>query len=592
MSFISRLAFFSLLLFSSLSWAESVKYLQWWDEYLPTREELPTSLIYNQKAVVKHHLDIDGDGVKNDTLLCRPFKIQEPFNPPALCPRDKVWMNYRDDRPSGRFYGGITANFLNVSDITAVNARGEEAPAISKFSQDTVQNDGASINLYEPRYPHNVMRALNSKSEVFWADMTLFVVDPGWTKTAKAFYSVKNAAVNYSALFLWKKEDFVNGGASVDNIVFDETSNLMVDLTRHWINTEDARFIVQDGEQLWISSYVFDKLQTGYTINLNPLNSLWAKYNPEDCDIAIDWATAEFVEHEFTDVQGVGAYFARYTYMPSDQEPESLVFIFDNFQLFATSNPTDEPSQRSIPSVDVKVAPSFGFDDELQAVSSDTLFSTGVSVNGSAIQAYASDQLDIRGVITPELEHVGQKADIIALIGYLPSIDADPAELQAFMLNSKGAIKPWNGRLGSLAALEINTTLTPEYRVQLFPVSIERFKNSATMNSVVLGCDARPATYTGVYGQAGVLLIYYGYVLETGELVYSQQPITVELLPDPIVEADETETTNNTENTDTQVSDGDIAETDESQIDENQAATTTDDASLDNSTQTTANSTI
>ncbi|MCV6638002.1 hypothetical protein [Candidatus Albibeggiatoa sp. nov. NOAA] len=536
MSFTPRFAFVSLLLFSSFSHAESIKYLQWWDEYLPTREELPTSLIYNQKAVIEHHLDIDGDGVENDTLLCRPFKMAEPFNPPTMCPRDKVWANYRDDRPSGRFYGGITANFLNVSDITRINTRDEEVPAISKFSQDTVQNDGASIHLYEPRYPHNVMRALNRRSEVFWADMTLFVVDPGWTRTAKAFYSVDDAAVNFSALFLWKKEDFVNGGSSADKIVFDETSNIVVDLTRHWINVEDARFIVQDGDQLWISEYVFEHLKISHTIRLNPLHSRWAKYNPEDCDIELDLDNIEFVEHKFTDVQGVGAYFARYSYMPSDQDPQSLVFIFDNFQLFATSDPTDEPSQRTIPSVDVKVAPSFAFDDVLQPVASEALFSTGVSVNGSPIQAHASDQLDIRGVITPDPEHVGKKADIIALVGYLPSIDADPSELQAYMLNSKGAIKPWNGNVNNLAALNIDVTLTPEYRVQLFPVSIERFKNSATMDSVVLSCDDRPATYTGIYGQAGVLLIYYGYILETGELVYSQQPIIVELLPDPVVE--------------------------------------------------------
>ncbi|MEK7991848.1 MAG: hypothetical protein VSS52_012635, partial [Thiotrichaceae bacterium] len=551
-----RFIFFNLLLFASYSWAESVKYLQWWDEYLPTREELATSLSYRGDYVVTHHLDLNDDGIENDTRICKPLKIDTPFNPVPMCPRDFNWANYREDRPSGRFYGAFNANFINTSSLKTTSY-GKEVYAIRKLSQPTVQNDGASPNLYSTKYPHNIARALNRYSDIFWADMTLFVVDPNWTQPAKAFYSVDDASTNFSAFFLWKKEDFVNGGASADNIVFDATSSLKIDLTRHWKNMEDARFIVQEGEQMWISEYVFDELTSGYIISLNPLDSRWAKYNPQDCDLAINTETIKFVEHEFTDVQGAGAYFARYTYMPSDQEPQNLAFIFDNFQLFATNNPTDAPSKRSIPSVDVKVAPSFAFDEQLQAVMSETLFSIGSAVNGGLIQAYASDQLDIRGVITPQEEHIDKQADIIVVIGYLPNRDADLSELQTFLLNSKGMIASWNGSLEGLAALEMNVTLTPEYRVQLFPVSIERFKNYSTMDSVVLGCDERPITYTGVIGQPGVYQFYYGYMLEYGELVYSQQPITIELLPDPEPPIDDAETDDSTDET------GD-AETDDS----------------------------
>jgi hypothetical protein len=582
----SRLIFFNLLLFASYSWAESVKYLQWWDEYLPTREEQPTSLDYQGNYLITHHLDINDDGIENDTQICRPFDINIPFNPIPMCPHIASWASYRDDRPSGRFYGSFTTNFINVSDLKTINVNGDERYAIRKLSQPTVQNDGASPNLYSTRYPHNITRALNRNSDVFWADMTLFVVDPEWTPTSQAFYSVDDAAVNFSAFFLWKKKDFINGGASAENIVFDATSNIMVDLTRHWKNVEDARFIVQDGEQLWISEYVFEQLRTGYTIALNPLNSRWAKYNPQGCDISIDLETIEFVEHDFTDVQGVGAYFARYSYMPSDQEPESLVFIFDNFQLFATNKPTDSPSERTIPSVDVKVMPSFAFDEQLQPIESETIFSTGVSVNGSPIQAYASDQLDIRGVIRPQEEHIGKQADIIALIGYLPSRDADPSELQAFILNSKGAIAAWNGNLENLAALESNVMLTPEYRVQLFPVSIGRFKNFSTMNSVVLGCDERPATYTGVIGFPGVYQFYYGYMLETGELVYAQQPIIVELLPDP--QDDATNESNDADSDDatneSNDADSDDAANESSDADSDDATNESNDANSDDAT--------
>ncbi len=537
MIFISRSIFVSLLLVLSNGGAESIKYLQWWDEYLPTREEAPTSLIYNQKMMIEFDLDLNNDGVKNDMSLCRPFKIDQTFNPPAMCPRDQRWKNYRADRPSGRFYGGVTANFLNVSDVTEVNKEGEVVPKIHTFSQDTVQNDGASPNLYSERFPHNITRALNASSSLFWADMTLFVVDPSWTETGKVFYSTEDAAVNFSSLFLWKKEDFINGGASAKNITFDATSNLMVDLIRHWRNIEDGRFVVQDGEQFWISEYSFEKLRSGYTISLNPLNSRWAKYYPQDCDLAINLAEVEFEPHEFTDVQAAGVYLARYDYMPSThRDTLGLMFAYDNFQIFATNNPTDDISQRTIPTVDVKVIPSFAFDNTLQPIESKALFATGVSVNGSPIQVYASDQLDIRGVIIPEPGHVGKTADIVVAIGYLPSMNAPIEALQTFMLNSKGNIVEWNRNIDNLTGLELNVTLTPEYRVQILPVSVTRFKNFTMMDSVVLGCDERPITYTGILGVVGVLQIYYGYMLETGELVYSQQPIVVELLPDPVAE--------------------------------------------------------
>lgn len=537
------------------------------------RDELTTSINYGRKFDVEQYLDLNDDGVENDTRVCKPFNLTEPFNPPPMCPRDKKWANYRDDRPSGQFYGGISANFLNVSHLTRTNSKGKEEPAIMRYSQDTVQNDGASPNLYKERYPHNTMRALNSNSDLFWADMTLFVVDPEWTRTAQSFYSVDDAAVNFSALFMWKKADFVNGGASADKIVFDKTSNIMVDLTRHWVNIEDARFVLQDGDQLWISEYQFKYLEAGHTIALNPLDSRWAKYEPQDCDMAIDADTLEFEKHEFTDVQAVGTYLASYSYLTSDRDPESLVFIFDNFQLYATTEPTDDKAERNFDSVDVKLAPSLALDSELQPTQNRSLFSVGVAVNGRSIQARASDQLDIRGVIRPDTKHIGQKADIIALVGYAPSSDTPPEQMRAFMINSIGELQPWDNKLENLVALEPDITLTPEYRVQLFPVSIARFKNELTMDSVVLSCDERPATYTGVVGIPGILQFFYAYRLETGELVYSRQPITVELLPDPVVEEPEEEAEDNTVDTSEaeNSSTSDATPTDTNNVDSNQS---------------------
>jgi hypothetical protein len=524
--------FFMIFMVSSPVVAESVKYLQWWDEYVPKQSELPTSLAYDRERIIEHFLDIDGDGVENDTMVCKPFNMEELFTPTPMCPRIGSWANYRTDRPSGKFYGGIRVNFLNASHVVENDGQGNLHHVFIRPAQDTVQHDGASPNLYNERFPHNITRALNRFSDLFWADMTLFAVDPGWTKVSRAFFDLKDGGVNFSALFFWKKEDFVNGGASAEKIVFDATSNIKVDLTRQWDNVEDARFVVQDGEQLWISEYQFEYLRTGYTISLNPLHSRWALYQPADCDLAVDIDKLEFIEHEFTDVQGVGAYFATYSFMTSNQDPTRMVFIFDNFQLFATDKPTNAPSERTVATVDVKLVNGLAIDKDLQPIATRSKFAMGAAVNGGMIRAKASDQLDIRGVIRPEPKHVGQKADIVAVIGYLPHINAKMEDLSAFMLNSRGLVLEWDQNLANLTALKWDVELTPEYRVQLLPVSITRFKHSAAMNSVVLSCDERPLTYTGIIGAEGILQIYYGYRLKSGELVYSSQPIMVELQPD------------------------------------------------------------
>lgn len=537
-----------------LSFADSVKYLQWWDEYLPQREESTAALGYNRDYTIKHFQDYNDDGVANDTIICQPFRLDQYFNPPQQCPQEGSWDHYRTDRPSAVFYGGMEAKYLNVSDITRTNRDDEEVPLFSRFPQSTVQNDGATMNAYNTRFPHNIRRALFKNGGPFWADITLFVLDPAWTTISKAFYEKADSKANFAAVFLWKKENFVNGGASAEKIVFDETSKIMVDMTRQ-PTAEQGRFVLQEQGQLWISEHFFT-VDESVTRQLNPLASKWAKYHPEGCDIAFDEDAATFVDHTFTDVQAAGVYLANHEFVrPLDDEgePHKLVFIFDNFQLYATEqsvvdqatdqaqteDKAEEDTVRTIefprnPDHDVIAYPGLMITPDNEIKTSETTFSQGITVNGSKTTIRSHDQLDIRGVIRPVEAHLEQPVDIFVIVGHRPH---PQAEWSLFMLDDQGGAERWNGDIAELIAFVPEVTLTPEYRLQILPVSIEHFKKrKETMDNLLLGCEPRPLTFNGVVGDVtGEVGIYYGYRLAEGSVVFNKSPISFDIVPSKTV---------------------------------------------------------
>jgi hypothetical protein len=119
--------------------------------------------------------------------------------------------------------------------------------------------------------------------------------------------------VGYDFRF-WKKEDFVNGGAS-SRVSLGPTSKLeILDYeggggipTNNWGN---VRFVLRDGTQFYISEDFGAPGTTTTSFVLSDLeNRRWAPYNPSaPYNIRFDWASAIFAPHTFVDITAVGYY--------------------------------------------------------------------------------------------------------------------------------------------------------------------------------------------------------------------------------------------------------------------------------------------
>lgn len=511
------LAILTLCFYNTVVPAESIKFVQWWDQYLPMKTSITGAYRGTLEMNSKQKLDLDNDGVKNDSLVWYDFSLDTPFNPGAPCQKNsKSWHWYRSDRPSGRFYGGLVARFTNVSNIMRTDD--VNTPLFSKIQQATVQQDGASPGLYSADFPNNTVRGRGYDND-YWSDMTVMVINPGWGNFSQTFLDTAAAQTNFSAVFLWKKQDFINGGATAQKITFDATSQLSVDVTRHRKNIEEGRFIVQDGEQLWISQFVIDVAATagtqGATVRLNPLNSLWARYSPEAEKIDFDSKKAEFEQHTFQDVQAAGVYFATYRFAH-----EPTMIVYDNFQLFATDSPTPDPEIEPNPiGLAVNKAGEF--------LPTTARFSRGIAANGGRTRLKTTDAVDIRGIITVDKQHLGQAAEILVLVAYQADLTAKPV---FFMFNQKGGYQQWDGQFSSLVGLQPIEKLDPEEHVNLFPLAIEVLEKDETLlKDVVLGCNARPLTYTGMIGFPGIFKFYYGYRLKDGTIVFNRDSIDIEI---------------------------------------------------------------
>lgn len=520
------------------SYAESVKIVQWWDEYLPQKFERDAYLGYSGEVTSQQKQDLNGDGIHNDASVCRAFNLTDSFNPyPACKPDSKDGNRYRTDRPSATFYGGLIGRYTNVSDITE-DHRGEQVPVFGKTGQATIQPvEGAKPNLYDNRYPHNTRRAGGSigggiEWGLGWADITFWLTP----QNGFEFFEIEeDIEQNFTFIAIWKKEDFVNGGATAQKIVFDSTSKISVDVTRVR-DTEESRFIVQDGSQLWVSEYTYDARDKPSTmVELNPLSSRWAIYEPSDCGMEFNLKTANFTEHTFQDVQAVGVYFANRQFA---HKPAGI--CFDNFQAYAVTDSAFSESSTG----DQRLA-GLAVNSEGKSVSTDAQFSQDITVNGSTVTVNASDQMDIRGVITVDNEHIDKEAEIIVVVGFTP---ASSTEELFFMFDQYGKVLPWDGNMDNLVAYEKtdliknkegkrvkrNIILMPERRVQIFPVSLSSFRDKQ-LDTILLGCEERPLTYSGLLNEVppGLLRFFFGYRLKKeGTIIYNRESINVVVTSD------------------------------------------------------------
>jgi len=250
----------------------------------------------NQTAV--RDIDLDDDGEKDDSIQYWEFSLEKPLNP--------IPPHWDTDATSSRFYGGFVGFFPNT--------RGAKATSKAGFSEmcTNVDHPGDNINM----------------------------MVQNWRQPYRCY-----------GIWLWKKEDFLNGGAE-HRVSFDENSRIGLHIARYCTGCR-GRFVVRNGDQFYISDPSFQGAgesfvktgkgdnSSGYTHTLYPAKAKWATYNPKGpYDIVFDSGNAKFETRTFDDVQVVGYYFARH-----ELTPGSTWLKLYAFEVNATVHRPERPSR-------------------------------------------------------------------------------------------------------------------------------------------------------------------------------------------------------------------------------------------------------
>ena len=290
-------------------------------------------------------LDLDGDGQFDDSRVYFDFSLEDELNPLDTNPRENGII-YHTELPSARFYGGLSADFLNYE--------------TDRIQQAFIENDGAGGELDDVGYPSPYLgpefQGLSDFIELARGDdgrprkdhvgpqedFAINLYRPDLPHPLDESDDPSDNLVTFSAAFIWKKEDFLAGGAT-STVSLDSESSFSFESTRWWDTTNEARWILQgeDG-QLYISQFTLPgELDRHGATNefADPLSSNWAVYAPAVDDLDFDDTSAVWIDpvanNLFNDIQSVGIYIANDT--PSG---DLTRFSLDEIQFNAVLTPT------------------------------------------------------------------------------------------------------------------------------------------------------------------------------------------------------------------------------------------------------------
>ena len=228
---------------------------------------------------VRHDVDVDGDGeTADDCVAYWPCSMGLP-----LSPRHYPVGDYHTHLTSATFYGGQVGFWANRREPRFVEC-------------------GCNADHDGPFHDHRADDfAFHARSK-----------DPD--------PEIKH---RLCGVFLFKKEDFLNGGDR-HRVTLDEGSRMGALFARYWTDFKEGRYVVQDGDQFWISERTFRGIgepedvqfqsnwERGRVHTFYPTTSRWARYDPEGWRIEFDREDARFERHEFRDVRAVGFYLGTY----------------------------------------------------------------------------------------------------------------------------------------------------------------------------------------------------------------------------------------------------------------------------------------
>ncbi len=199
-------------------------------------------------------LDVDGDGqTADDSVALQPYSLDLPLTP--------GWANYDHEAVNAIFYGGMVIYFAN--------------------KKNGCISEGFINQNHELRDDFNFMGGSTG---------------PGQQSRAYAVY-------------IWKKEDFLNGG-DAHRVTFDDQSLFGVHISRYWDGIQESRGVVRDGNRFYISEAVCEGVRKSHLFR--PTRTRWAPYTPKPPhEIEFDAKTAPFSERVFENVTAIGFYLAR-----------------------------------------------------------------------------------------------------------------------------------------------------------------------------------------------------------------------------------------------------------------------------------------
>lgn len=290
------------------------------------------------------NLDLDNDGQFDDSRVFFDFSLTDPLNPLDTTSKPDGLI-YNTDMRSAKFYGGLSADFLNYQ--------------TDRIQQAFIENDGAGGELNDVGYPSPYLtpefQGLSDYIELVrhpdgrpkknhvgpHEDFAINLYRPDLPHPIDSQDNPADNQVTFHAAFIWKKEDFLAGGDSAI-VSLDAESSFSFQSTRWWDNVDEARWILQsDNGQLYISQYTvagsLDLWGATNTFN-DPLSSNWAVYNPAVDNLDFNHNAANWIDpvanNLFDDIQAVGVYIANDT--PSG---DLTKFSLDEIQFNAVLTP-------------------------------------------------------------------------------------------------------------------------------------------------------------------------------------------------------------------------------------------------------------
>ena len=218
-------------------------------------------------------IEVDGDTNTADWIQTVPFSLTTPRSP-----REAFW---NDAPPCSRWYGGFSFEYAN-----------RQSGGITEHYVNINE-----IHYYSKPWDNWALHMFNSKSD---------------------------SPYRASASWIWKKEDFTDSASNANaTVCFSSDSIIALYCQRYWGGYDGKRFVVQDGDDLYISETLPEMWvpedSYGHYVVTNPNTSVqWALWTPAEGSWQMRFTNSGgFGAHTFTNVQAIGWYVYKDTFDPN-----------------------------------------------------------------------------------------------------------------------------------------------------------------------------------------------------------------------------------------------------------------------------------